>query len=69
MGLATLRALRAEGNTLKGNEAVASVAHRLSEVIAIYWNTPRSPIGEVADEWLAAIRETLAHPAVLHPSA
>jgi len=36
-----------------GNEAVASVAHRLSEVIAIYPITPASPMGELADEWSA----------------
>ena len=42
--------------TLDGNEAVASVAHRLSEVIAIYPITPSSPMGELADEWSAAGR-------------
>ena len=36
-----------------GNEAAASVAHRLSEVIAIYPITPSSPMGELADEWSA----------------
>ncbi|KAF0245295.1 MAG: putative pyruvate-flavodoxin [Planctomycetota bacterium] len=36
-----------------GNEAVASVAHRLSEVIAIYPITPSSAMGELADEWSA----------------
>jgi pyruvate-ferredoxin/flavodoxin oxidoreductase len=39
--------------TLDANEAVASVAHRLSEVIAIYPITPSSPMGEWADEWTA----------------
>jgi pyruvate-ferredoxin/flavodoxin oxidoreductase len=34
-----------------GNEAVASVAYRASEVIAIYPITPSSPMGELADEW------------------
>ncbi|MEK7467391.1 MAG: pyruvate:ferredoxin (flavodoxin) oxidoreductase [Planctomycetota bacterium] len=37
--------------TVDGNEAVASVAHRLSEVIAIYPITPSSTMGELADEW------------------
>ena len=37
--------------TVDGNEAVASVAHRLSEVIAIYPITPSSAMGELADEW------------------
>jgi pyruvate-ferredoxin/flavodoxin oxidoreductase len=35
------------------NEAVAQVAHLLSEVIAIYPITPASPMGEHADEWSA----------------
>src|ERR1700745_3857784 len=42
-----------------GNEAAASVAHRLSEVIAIYPITPASPMGELADEWSAAGRTNL----------
>ncbi len=42
--------------TVDGNEAVASVAHRLSEVIAIYPITPSSTMGELADEWSAARR-------------
>jgi pyruvate-ferredoxin/flavodoxin oxidoreductase len=37
--------------TLDGNEAAARVAHRLSEVIAIYPITPSSTMGELADEW------------------
>ena len=37
--------------TVDGNEAAASVAHRLSEVIAIYPITPSSAMGELADEW------------------
>src|SRR5438309_10783823 len=37
-----------------GNEAAASVAHRASEVIAIYPITPSSTMGELADEWSAA---------------
>ena len=36
-----------------GNEAAASVAHRVNEVIAIYPITPSSPMGEFADEWSA----------------
>src|SRR5512133_405447 len=39
--------------TLDGNEAAASVAHRVSEVIAIYPITPSSPMGEFSDEWSA----------------
>ncbi len=36
-----------------GNEAAASIAYRLSEVIAIYPITPASPMGELADAWSA----------------
>src|SRR6202142_3930215 len=51
-----MRALRKRdmtGNTaiLDGNEAAASVAYRLNEVIAIYPITPASPMGEWADQW------------------
>jgi pyruvate-ferredoxin/flavodoxin oxidoreductase len=37
--------------TLDANEAVARVAYRLNEVIAIYPITPSSPMGEWADQW------------------
>ncbi|MGA3263893.1 MAG: pyruvate:ferredoxin (flavodoxin) oxidoreductase, partial [Terracidiphilus sp.] len=42
-----------EQNTviLDGNEAAASVAYRLSEVVAIYPITPSSPMAEWADQW------------------
>ncbi|MEB3362294.1 MAG: hypothetical protein VKI42_09260, partial [Synechococcaceae cyanobacterium] len=40
--------------TIDGNEAVARVAYRLSEVIAIYPITPATPMGEWADSWSAA---------------
>jgi len=36
---------------LDGNEAAASVAYRLSEVVAIYPITPSSPMAEWADQW------------------
>ncbi len=45
--------------TLDGNEAAASVAYRLSEVVAIYPITPASPMGELADEWAADRRQNL----------
>ena len=44
---------------MDGNEAVARVAHRLTEVIAIYPITPASPMGELADTWSAASRPNL----------
>ena len=37
--------------TMDGNEAVAYVAYRVNEVIAIYPITPSSSMGEWADEW------------------
>ncbi|HSP10392.1 MAG TPA: pyruvate:ferredoxin (flavodoxin) oxidoreductase [Candidatus Dormibacteraeota bacterium] len=40
--------------TVDGNEAAARVAHRLSEVIAIYPITPSTAMGEQADAWSAA---------------
>jgi pyruvate-ferredoxin/flavodoxin oxidoreductase len=44
---------------LDGNEAVALVAHRLSDVCAIYPITPSSAMGEFADAWSAAGRTNL----------
>jgi pyruvate-ferredoxin/flavodoxin oxidoreductase len=43
--------------TLEGNEATAKVAHKLSEVIAIYPITPSSGMGEFADQW-SALKQT-----------
>jgi pyruvate-ferredoxin/flavodoxin oxidoreductase len=45
--------------TMDGNEAVASVAHRTNEVIAIYPITPSSNMGEWADEWSAKGRRNI----------
>jgi len=45
--------------TLDGNEAVALVAHRVSEVIAIYPITPSSSMGELCDEWSSRGRKNL----------
>ncbi|HMN14075.1 MAG TPA: hypothetical protein PKD55_17300, partial [Bellilinea sp.] len=39
--------------TVDGNEAVAHVAYRLNEVIAIYPITPSSGMGELSDAWSA----------------
>ena len=39
--------------TMDANEAVACVAYRVNEVIAIYPITPSSAMGEWADEWAA----------------
>jgi pyruvate-ferredoxin/flavodoxin oxidoreductase len=45
--------------TVDANEAVASVAHRSNEVIAIYPITPSSGMGELADAWSAASRPNI----------
>ena len=39
---------------MDGDEATARVAHKLSEVVAIYPITPSSPMAEHADDWSAA---------------
>lgn len=44
---------------IDGNEATASVAHRTSEVIAIYPITPSSGMGEFSDEWSAKGKKNL----------
>jgi pyruvate-ferredoxin/flavodoxin oxidoreductase len=45
--------------TIDGNEAAASIAYRLSEVVAIYPITPASPMGELADAWALEGRPNL----------
>jgi len=45
--------------TLDANEAVASVAYRMSETIAIYPITPSSPMAESCDEWAAKAKLNL----------
>ncbi|PYX24182.1 MAG: pyruvate:ferredoxin (flavodoxin) oxidoreductase [Acidobacteria bacterium] len=59
--------------TMDANEAVAHVAYRLNEVIAIYPITPSSPMGEWADEWasqsLPNIWGTIPHVAEMQSEA
>ncbi len=45
--------------TVDANEAVAKVAHKLNEVIAIYPITPASPMGEWADTYTNAGQKNL----------
>ncbi len=45
--------------TIDGNEAAAKVAHKVSEVIAIYPITPSSAMGEWADQWSAENKTNL----------
>jgi pyruvate-ferredoxin/flavodoxin oxidoreductase len=44
---------------MDGNEAAASVAYRLSEVVAIYPITPSSPMAEWADQWRSEGKKNL----------
>ncbi len=44
---------------IDGNEATAYIAHKLSEVVAIYPITPSSTMGEWADEWSAQKRPNI----------
>ncbi|PIE24446.1 MAG: pyruvate:ferredoxin (flavodoxin) oxidoreductase [Planctomycetota bacterium] len=45
--------------TVDGNEAVARVAHKINEVIAIYPITPASPMGELSDQYSVQGRPNL----------
>ena len=45
--------------TVDGNEAVASSAYRINEVISIYPITPSSPMGEFSDAWMAEGRPNI----------
>ena len=45
--------------TIDGNEAVAHVAYRTNEVIAIYPITPSTPMGEVCDAWSSNERKNI----------
>ncbi len=49
----------AHGATIDANEAVASVAYRMTEVFAIYPITPSTPMAEVIDEWSVAKKNNL----------
>jgi len=53
------RATGADWITVDGNQAVAAVAHRLADVIAIYPITPSSAMGEFADTWSSSGRTNL----------
>jgi pyruvate-ferredoxin/flavodoxin oxidoreductase len=51
--------MKREMITIDANEAVANVAYRLAEVVAIYPITPSSSMGEHADAWMAAGKKNL----------
>jgi len=44
---------------IDGNEAAASVAYSLSELVTLYPITPSSPMGEHADAWASTGRTNL----------
>jgi pyruvate-ferredoxin/flavodoxin oxidoreductase len=48
-----------EPRTMDGNEAVASVAYRLNDIIGIYPITPASVMGELCDEWAAKLQRNV----------
>lgn len=45
--------------TIDGNEAAASVAFHLNEVVAIYPITPSSPMAELCDTWSVSGRKNI----------
>lgn len=47
--------------SMDGAEGVASVAYRMSDLIAIYPITPSTPVGEWADEWAAQSKQNIWH--------
>ncbi|WP_250658122.1 pyruvate:ferredoxin (flavodoxin) oxidoreductase [Alkalimarinus coralli] len=47
--------------TVDGNEAVARIAHKTNEVIAIYPITPASPMGEHSDAWSSMGKTNIWH--------
>jgi pyruvate-ferredoxin/flavodoxin oxidoreductase len=51
--------MKKEQITIDANEAVAGVAYKASEVIAIYPITPSSSMGEFSDAWAAANKPNL----------
>jgi pyruvate-ferredoxin/flavodoxin oxidoreductase len=50
-----------------GNEAAASIAYRLNEVIAIYPITPSSPMEEWADRWREEGKKNIGGVGARHP--
>jgi len=51
--------MASEYRMMDGNEAAATIAHQLNDVIAIYPITPASPMGELSDAWSAGGRTNL----------
>jgi len=51
--------MKTEFTIIDGNEAAAHVAHKVSEVCAIYPITPSSNMGELADQWSSEGRKNI----------
>jgi pyruvate-ferredoxin/flavodoxin oxidoreductase len=51
--------MKRQAVTIDGNEAAASVAHRINEICAIYPITPSSNMGEWADDWSAVGKKNI----------
>ena len=47
--------------SIDGCNAVAQIAYKTNEIIAIYPISPSSPMGEQADEWASAGKENIWH--------
>src|SRR6056297_3491413 len=54
-----IRGMSKKKVTIDANQAAAYVAHKVSEVIAIYPITPASPMGEWSDEWSMAGKKNI----------
>ena len=51
--------MKKQMQTIDGNTAATHVAYAMSDVAAIYPITPSSPLGEIADSWVAADRKNI----------
>ena len=51
--------MKKQMQTIDGNTAATHVAYAMSDVAAIYPITPSSPLGEIADSWVAAGRKNI----------
>ncbi len=54
-----IKPMKSNFNIIDGNEATAYIAHRVSEVCAIYPITPSSTMGELADQWSSEGRKNI----------
>jgi pyruvate-ferredoxin/flavodoxin oxidoreductase len=45
--------------TMEGNEALAHISYRISEVICVYPITPASPMGEYSEVWASERKKNI----------